>query len=338
MGTIVPSGVIMEKLVTRAYNRFEVDEHRGVIRKLSSTERLKDEILYYLCLNRDHPTQSVFFPRPIDSHYHSTDYWIDLEMYSYNNAGTYFFSEDTVMPSWSEFFLTLRNILWEFSNVQPYTTWSQETITNAARDMYITKTEKEYQNFYDGWHDKFECLFLDQLPNHQIYINKHQYLPFEAVWPQIKIYIEQNMLSFTPSLIHGDCCFSNILYGPEKNIIRFIDPRGSFGPKGLYGDIRYDVAKLYHSVDGMYEAFIMDKFKVKQNGNFYDIIVKDDAEIDWAKQEFEWAFFPQFNIKEIKIIQGCIFIGMCARHYDSMERQRAMYLTGIRLLNEALYL
>ena len=146
------------------------------------------------------------------------------------------------------------------------------------------------------------------------------------------------MLHFTPSVIHGDCCFSNILYGPDANIIRFIDPRGSFGKKGIYGDIRYDVAKLYHSVDGTYEAFIRDKFGVTQNKNKYELHVKDTGEISWAKNEFEHIFFPEFDKKEIKILQGCIFIGMCARHYDSLERQRAMYLTGIRLLNEALEL
>jgi hypothetical protein len=161
---------------------------------------------------------------------------------------------------------------------------------------------------------------------------------FEVIWPQIKNYIEQNMLTFTPSLIHGDCCFSNILYGEDKNIIRFIDPRGSFGKLGNYGDIRYDIAKLYHSLDGTYEAFITDKFKVTANGNAYQLDIKDDGELDWALNEFEYIFFPMFNKKEIKIIQGCIFIGMCARHYDSLERQRAMYLTGIRLLNEALEL
>lgn len=328
----------MDKLVTRAYNRFDVDHRRGVMRKISSTERLKDEITYYLILNRDHPDQAIYFPRILDHFTKDPDYWMDLELYSYSNVGKFLFSNETAMPSWSEFFITLRDILLEFKKVKPLTPWSQEGIVTAARDMYITKTEKEYQNFYDGWKDKFEYLFIDQIPNHLIYINDKEYLPFEIVWPNIKKYIEDNMLNFTPSLVHGDCCFSNILYGPDANIIRFIDPRGSFGPKGIYGDIRYDVAKLYHSVDGTYEAFITDKFKVTQNGNTFELDIKDNGEITWAKNEFEYIFFPEFNKKEIKILQGCIFIGMCARHYDSLERQRAMYLTGIRLLNEALQL
>jgi hypothetical protein len=62
------------------------------------------------------------------------------------------------------------------------------------------------------------------------------------------------------------------------------------------------------------------------------------VEINHALDAFEKVFFPQYNQKQIKILQGCIFIGMCARHYDSLTRQHAMYLTGIRLLNEALNL
>jgi hypothetical protein len=328
----------MEKLVTRAYNRFEVDETRGVVRKLSSTERLRDEILYYVKLQKYHPSQAVFFPRLLD-HVEPliADFWMDLELYSYPNVGNYLFG-DKIMPSWSEFFLNLRNILVSWSNISPRVKWTDEEIRNAAYDMYITKTEREYRNFYSGWHDKFDSLFIDQVRAHSVYINNKQYSMFEVVWPQIKNYIEQNMLTFTPSLIHGDCCFSNILYGEDKNIIRFIDPRGSFGKLGNYGDIRYDIAKLYHSLDGTYEAFITDKFKVTANGNAYQLDIKNDGELDWALNEFEYIFFPMFNKKEIKIIQGCIFIGMCARHYDSLERQRAMYLTGIRLLNEALEL
>lgn len=328
----------MEKLVTRAYNRFDVDNRRGVMRKISSTERLKDEITYYLILNRDHPDQAVYFPRIIDSKHHGeSEYWMDLEMYDYQNVGKYMLGEN-IMPSWAEFFISLRDILLEFGTLKPYSVWTDEDITTAAHNMYIIKTEKEYQNFYDGWKDKLEYVFADQLIDQTLYINDMLYKPFEIIWPDIKDYILKNMLHFTPSVIHGDCCFSNILYGPDANIIRFIDPRGSFGKKGIYGDIRYDVAKLYHSVDGTYEAFIRDKFGVTQNKNKYELHVKDTGEISWAKNEFEYIFFPEFDKKEIKILQGCIFIGMCARHYDSLERQRAMYLTGIRLLNEALEL
>jgi hypothetical protein len=328
----------MEKLVTRAYNRFEVDETRGVIRKLSATPRLRDEIQYYVKLVNSHPQQSAFFPKLYQWSDDNGNYWMDLEMYDYPNLGKYLLAED-MLPHWGVVFEKLKNILTSWSETYPYTAWSNEEIRQAAFDMYITKTEREQKAFYDGWKDKIECIFLDQIRNHQIYINKKEYKPFEIIWIQVRKYIEENMLNFTPTLIHGDCCFSNILYGKDKKIVRFIDPRGSFGKDGIYGDIRYDVAKLYHSVDGTYEAFINDRFTVEGHGNVHDINIKGHmarVEMIHALDSFEKTFFPTFNKKQIKILQGCIFIGMCARHYDSLPRQHAMYLTGIRLLNEAM--
>jgi len=328
----------MTEMVTRAYNRFEIDTTKGIIRKLSSTERLRDEIWYYNKLNAEHPEHAVLFPRIIDSTSHiQNEYWMDLELYDYPNVGSYLFG-DGVMPSWADFFISLRNILTEWSTIHPRNRWTTEEVRQAALDMYITKTEREYHNFHKGWRDKFDNLFVDQIDSGTLSINGMTYQVFETIWPQIKQYIHDNMLDFTPSLMHGDCCFSNILYGQNKNLIRFIDPRGSFGETDIYGDIRYDVAKLYHSIDGTYEAFITDKFTVRVNNNIYEMDIKSNEELNLAQNEFEHIFFPTFNKKEIKIIQGCIFIGMCARHYDSMERQRAMYLTGTRLLNEALAL
>jgi hypothetical protein len=332
----------MEQLVTRVYNRFEVDNVRGVIRKLSSTERLRDEILYYKMLEKTHPDKSVYFPRLLDSIHHvKNDYWMDLELYDYPNLGNYLLA-DNMIPSWETLFKSLLNILQDWSTIHPTQKWSDEEVQSAAYSMYIEKTEKEFNNFYDGWNDKFECLFADQVKTHTLIINKKQYSTFEVIWPRIKLYITQHMLDFTPSMIHGDCCFSNILYGADRNIIRFIDPRGSFGKVGMFGDIRYDVAKLQHSVDGLYEAFITDKFKVSSHGNIHQLDIRAGSvaheEINIAHEAFHNTFFPAFNLKEIKIIQGCIFIGMCARHYDNIDRQHAMYLTGIRLLNEALSL
>ena len=44
-------------------------------------------------------------------------------------------------------------------------------------------------------------------------------------------------------VIHGDFCFSNILYDFKSQSIKVIDPRGvnMAGEYSIYGDIRYDV-------------------------------------------------------------------------------------------------
>ncbi len=68
-------------------------------------------------------------------------------------------------------------------------------------------------------------------------------------------------------VIHGDLCFSNILFDINNLIVKVIDPRGSFGEKGVYGDPRYDLAKLRHSIHGLYDYIVMDLFHIEGEGN-----------------------------------------------------------------------
>lgn len=63
------------------------------------------------------------------------------------------------------------------------------------------------------------------------------------------------------TVIHGDTTFSNILID-ATNQARLIDPRGVFGETKLYGDPRYDWAKLYYSAVGEYDSINSRKFSV----------------------------------------------------------------------------
>ena len=68
------------------------------------------------------------------------------------------------------------------------------------------------------------------------------------------------------TVIHGDCTFSNTLVD-DKNRVWFIDPRGTFGGSKIYGDPRYDWAKLYYSAIGNYDKINSKKFSVdRKNG------------------------------------------------------------------------
>jgi aminoglycoside phosphotransferase len=63
------------------------------------------------------------------------------------------------------------------------------------------------------------------------------------------------------TIIHGDCTFSNTLVD-NLNQVWFIDPRGTFGKSKIYGDPRYDWAKLYYSAVGNYDKINSKKFSV----------------------------------------------------------------------------
>jgi hypothetical protein len=324
-------------IVSRAYNRFSKVPF-GLIRKESETERLADEISYYYRVGLD-KNKAIFFPRVMGNHVSKIGkpHWLLLEEYGYHNLGEYLIGK--VGPiDWSSVYQSLTPILSQFE------TFSQPLLNGGgtlptveyAKSMYITKTWNEYQNLVNARPDLAELF-----KSHTITVSDKKLINFETLWAsELKDYIYKTMLDYNSVMIHGDFCFSNILFSPIGNIFKFIDPRGSFGVKGIFGDQRYDIAKMYHSVDGGYEFIINDEFHLEKiNDTSYAYSLFTSAYKPAALREFEKVFFSNaFYKKQIKILEGCIFIGMCARHYDSEKRQIAMYLTGVKLLNEALEL
>ncbi|MGZ5182868.1 MAG: phosphotransferase, partial [Ramlibacter sp.] len=61
-----------------------------------------------------------------------------------------------------------------------------------------------------------------------------------------------------PSFLHGDFCFSNILFDFRAGRVKTIDPRGTdaLGRPSRFGDLRYDLGKLAHSVLGLYDFIV----------------------------------------------------------------------------------
>ena len=119
-------------------------------------------------------------------------------------------------------------------------------------------------------------------------------------------------------------------------ICKFIDPRGSFGVPGIYGDPRYDVAKIYHSVYGLYDFITNDLFDVTIDGQAIVLDIRVRPLHDDVCRRFERTFFKAFDRRKVLLLTGLLFASMPALHYDSPKRQIAMYARAVQLLNEAL--
>ncbi|WP_455821322.1 phosphotransferase [Pseudomonas cerasi] len=137
------------------------------------------------------------------------------------------------------------------------------------------------------------------------------------------------------TLVHGDFCFSNILFDFKKNDIRVIDPRGiDFEDKiSIYGDVRYDLAKILHSAIGKYDLIISDRFNVKNVDGFYSLEIPEDS------IELESILKSKFssyghNYTEVVAITVTLFLSMLPLHYDRPDRQLAFIATAIKLYKE----
>ncbi|MEZ8760772.1 capsular biosynthesis protein [Vibrio splendidus] len=142
------------------------------------------------------------------------------------------------------------------------------------------------------------------------------------------------------TILHGDFCFSNILYDFRAGKIKAIDPRGMTpnGEKTIYGDLKYDIAKLSHSILGLYDWIVAGYYNVKIEGHDITFSISEDSKntVD-VQQSFIDMIGMEFglNAKNLYAMQIQLFLSMLPLHSDDKKRQQALFANAFRL-NEIL--
>ena len=137
-------------------------------------------------------------------------------------------------------------------------------------------------------------------------------------------------------LIHGDFCFSNLLYDHRADLLKIIDPRGidSAGIQTQIGDRRYDIAKMYHSVIGRYDHIIAGHYKLSIN-SFLDMTLYLPSERNLLdiESEFTQYCFTSLSMNDVSAHAICIllFLSMLPLHSDRPDRQNAFLANSMRL-------
>lgn len=136
---------------------------------------------------------------------------------------------------------------------------------------------------------------------------------------------------------HGDLCFSNILYSREAEVLKLIDPKGALKEEDLYTDPYYDLAKLSHSICGLYDFF---------NSGLYDVSIKRDLQLqlsidadDAAAANFKEifkGFLDQngFDYRLVRLYEASLFLSMLPYHMDQPGKVFGFLLNAIGILEE----
>ena len=311
-------------LQKRAFNELSINSVLGTITKRSRhTEKFLDEINYLRLLP---PDIAVLFPRIVDCSPQWNDPHLTMEYYGYPTLAEVLVFENIDPGIWEQVFLHLRSIvLEEFGRHQ------KPLAAHVVRDMYLTKTQKRLKELFD--HPLLGNLARS---NGNVLINNKVLANLPTLWSQVEHAVSIMTDNAQGTLVHGDLCLSNILYDLRCRICKFIDPRGSFGVPGIYGDPRYDIAKIYHSVYGLYDFITNDLFDVSIDERAITLAIRVRPLHDDVCRRFERTFFKAFDRREILLLTGLLFASMPALHYDSPKRQIAMYARAVQLLNEAL--
>lgn len=136
------------------------------------------------------------------------------------------------------------------------------------------------------------------------------------------------------AFIHGDCTFSNMMVRENGEPV-LIDPRGYFGYCELYGDIRYDWAKLYYSLRGNYDQFNLKRFQLKI-GEAEEGVKLSIQSNHW--EDMEEAFFELTgaNPQEIKLLHAVIWLSLTTYAWQDYDSVCGAFYNGLSYLEDVL--
>lgn len=137
------------------------------------------------------------------------------------------------------------------------------------------------------------------------------------------------------SFIHGDCTFSNMMLRENGEPV-LIDPRGYFGYSELYGDERYDWAKMYYSIVGNYDQFNLKRFRLRIGNTSEDGVRLDIESNHWEDLAEEFITMAGSDIEEIKLLHAVIWLSLTTYAWQDYDSICGAFYNGLWYLEELL--
>ncbi|WP_238298745.1 phosphotransferase [Eubacterium sp. MSJ-33] len=152
--------------------------------------------------------------------------------------------------------------------------------------------------------------------------------------------LEQKLQKFVDncsefSFIHGDCTFSNMMIRKNGAPV-LIDPRGYFGFTQLYGDVRYDWAKLYYSVVGNYDQFNLKRFHLSVGQSADDGVKLEIQSNQWEDMESDFFALTGCDPNEIKLLHAVIWLSLTTYAWQDYDSVCGAFYNGLLYLEDVL--
>ena len=315
-------------LGSRAFNSLCVDPGRGVIRKTSeNAAKLQNEIAWYLGL----PAQLQYLaPRVFDHSTEPANTFADIEFYGYPALNDVYVYGEWDLGVWSQVLQGIGLALDGMAtHLDPSAT--PDNSRQAIHEMYVLKTAERLWPLLED--PRMGVLCQDSLEiNGRVCTGLARSL--EAIPRMMDLLHIYDCPPFT--VIHGDLCLSNILYDRRAGFVRLIDPRGAFGRIGIYGDPRYELAKLSHSFEGDYDFLVNGLFEVRQEPGRVSLTPALRRHHRAIKQLFHsWLLErSRDRYQQVKFIEALLFLSMASLHQDRPRSQFAFLTRALEILQD----
>jgi CTP:phosphocholine cytidylyltransferase-like protein len=311
-------------LDSRFFNSFQYNDLRGTVTKRSTDSgKLRREILWFLNLPKE---LSCFTPR-ILNYSIDQEVFVEMEYYGYASLSEIFVYGDFSGRIWESILRRLMMVLDEFRRFRG------DIPRESFREIYYAKLLSRVRMLSDS-----NPFFLGILSSEKIRINGRSCYNLNHFLEKILQSVDELYSPADCTVIHGDYFFANILYDLNNGIVRLVDPRGEWGDSVIYGDSKYDVAKLSHSIHGNYDFIVNDMFELNYGSDFIDFRILNLKKLsEELTTMFDSMVAERHSVREIRLIESLLFISMVPLHADHPDRQLVQYATGIEMLNEVFY-
>ena len=307
---------------SRNFNSISINDVSNILTKRSAKkQKLSDEYLWY----KEMPSElQSFVPRVYSVREDEKLYEIDMENYGYPPLSELWLYGDYDFELWQliiKRLVDVRIYMNGFSGVLDKKNYEQ---------LYVSK-------FYDRINElkTLDPYWTHLLSQNKIKMNGVELNNLQFYEQRISDSLNKIAANAKTSVMHGDYCFSNILFDTQNFVCKLIDPRGRLLDQTIYGDSRYDLAKLRHSLAGNYDYIVHGAYVFSETEGVFSY--KDGCMEDRSKLT---AYFDNllsvngYDVNEIKLIEATLFLSMIPLHTDSFEQQKIFYIKGIQKINE----
>lgn len=315
-------------IASRSFNRLVVEPERGIVWKRSiACQKLADEAAYLQALPA---SVAIYFPRlvaPLTRHESTAEY--AMEYYGYPNVAEYLLYWDLSPALWHRMFEQFAAVLRKLASEK------RGLSRDEMEQFYVTRPAERIEQFLAG---RAENDVLRGLAKGTVRVNGQAVRPLDDLLRDAQRIVLGVDATAKGGIMHGDFCFNNLLYDVASGIVRLIDPRGSFGgASGIYGDTRYDLAKLMHSAIGQYDIIVNGLFEVRAGtGELTYAVGERPASAACAEAMMEMLAGLGADERVCRVLMGLLFVTMPPLHAENYNRQLVFFAHGLRILTHAL--
>lgn len=215
-----------------------------------------------------------------------------------------------------------RLLKWLNENVWEPKDVSEEKMKLLCREFYYNKTLGRLE------------LFQKRNPDYQFpkIVNGQNVPPLKKLFESLPW---DDIFSGTPTFIHGDLNFDNIIYDEKSDNFVLIDWRQDFAGSLEFGDLYYDISKLLGGILVNYDCIKRGFFQVSQNqdGTFVDFARRISAD-EYRKILEEFIKLKKLNLSKVRLITGISYLNMAGLHKPPYNFALISY--GSKMITEEL--